>query len=142
VKKLEGVHPALVAKVTRILFASAELGFPMLVTDGVRTAAEQAALYAQGRTVPGPDVSPSRPMGRTVTNSDGVRKPSNHQVKADGFGHAVDLCFLVDGKPSWDDALPWYLYGAMAKALGLEWGGAWRSKLVDRPHIELPEDVT
>lgn len=125
--KLEGVHPVLVDKVTRILMASAELGFPMLVTDGVRTVMQQQALYAQGRTAP----------GKIVTYMDGVKRPSNHQPKADGFGHAVDCAFLVDGKPSWDAGLPWGLYGAMAKALGLTWGGSWKS-IVDKPHIELP----
>jgi peptidoglycan L-alanyl-D-glutamate endopeptidase CwlK len=124
--KLDGVHPALVEKTGRILAAMSALGFPMLVTDGVRTVTEQAALYAKGRTAP----------GKIVTQCDGELKRSNHQVKADGFGHAVDCCFLVDGKPSWDDALPWRLYGETAKALGLKWGGFWTTP--DRPHVELP----
>ena len=130
ITKLEGVHPVLVEKVKRILHASAELGHPMLVTDGVRTEAQQQALYAKGRTAP----------GKKVTNADGVRAKSNHQVKADGFGHAVDLAFLADGKPSWAEHHPWMLLGAMAVALGLVWGGHWRTP--DRPHIELPETQT
>lgn len=125
--RLDGVHPHLVDRVTRMLHAMAELGFPMMVTDGVRTQAQQQALYAQGRTAP----------GKIVTNADGMTRKSNHQPKADGFGHAVDCCFLVDGKPSWDATLPWFLYGAMAKALGLTWGGDWKS-IIDKPHIELP----
>lgn len=124
--KLEGVHPALIEKVKRILHAMAELGYPMLVTDGVRTAEQQAALYAQGRTTP----------GKIVTYA----KVSNHQPKTDGFGYAVDCAFLVDGKPSWDDKLPWRLYGEAAKSQGLIWGGDWK-RLVDRPHIEMPERV-
>lgn len=130
IDKLAGVHPMLVEKVKRILYASAELGFPMLVTDGLRTDAEQAALYAKGRTAP----------GSIVTNADGVKKRSNHQAKADGFGHAVDCCFLVNGRPSWDQKLPWALYGEMAKSQGLVWGGDWTS-IVDRPHIELPPEA-
>lgn len=125
--KLLGVHPTLVAKVTRILNAMDALGFPMRVTDGVRTTEQQQALYAQGRTAP----------GAKVTNADGVVRKSNHQAKADGFGHAVDCCFLVNGKPAWSDTLPWTLYGAMAQALGLTWGGNWQS-IKDRPHVELP----
>jgi len=125
--KLADVHPDLVEKVTRMRAAMAYLRFPLLVTDGVRTDAEQAALYAQGRTTP----------GKIVTHCDGVTTRSNHQVHADGFGHAVDCCFLVDGKPSWGEKLPWALYGAMAKALGLKWGGDWTKP--DKPHIELSE---
>jgi peptidoglycan L-alanyl-D-glutamate endopeptidase CwlK len=127
VSRLEGVHPVLTDKVTRMLHALAELGFPMMVTDGVRTLAQQQALYAQGRSKP----------GKIVTNADGVRVKSNHQPKPDGYGHAVDCCFLVDGKPSWDGTLPWKLYGEMAKALGLSWGGDWKS-ITDKPHIEMP----
>ena len=124
--KLAGVHPTLVGRVVRILAAMEALGHPMCVTDGVRSATAQAALFAQGRTAP----------GRIVTNADGVTTKSNHQPKADGYGHAVDCCFLQDGKPSWDVSLPWAAYGALAQAVGLTWGGAW-AKLHDLPHIEL-----
>jgi peptidoglycan L-alanyl-D-glutamate endopeptidase CwlK len=124
VTKLEGVHPALVEKVKRILHAMAELGHPMVVTNGVRTQAEQDALYAQGRTKPGAIVT--------------YAKVSNHQPKADGFGRAVDCAFLIDGKPAWPEKAPWRLYGEMAKALGLVWGGDWK-RFTDRPHVEMPE---
>lgn len=127
--KLHGVHPILVAKVGQIQMAMTELRFPMVVTDGVRTDAQQAALYAQGRTAPGP----------VVTHADGVQHRSNHQTHADGYGHAVDMAFLdTNGRPSWDDSYPWALYGAMGKALRLVWGGEFTT-IPDRPHLELPE---
>lgn len=125
--KLAGVHPTLIAAVGKIQSAMGLLGFPMQVTDGVRSLAQQEALYAQGRTKP----------GHIVTNSDGVTNRSNHQQHADGFGHAVDCCFLVGGTPTWDVHMPWKLYGAMAEALGLRWGGSWAA-IHDLPHIELP----
>lgn len=128
-EKLVGVHPRLARIVPRILTAMELLGHPMLVTAGVRTAEEQAALYAQGRTAP----------GSIVTNADGVVKKSNHQPKGDGYGHAVDCAFVDDhGTASWADSHPWRLYGEMAKALGCKWGGDWTT-FTDRPHIELPE---
>ncbi len=128
IDKLTGVHPKLANAVTLIRLAMAQLGFTMIVTDGVRTLEQQQALYAQGRTTP----------GHIVTNADGVKVRSNHQAHGDGFGHAVDCTFIVDGKPSWDDSLPWRLYGEMAKSQGLRWGGEFIS-IVDNPHIELPE---
>lgn len=134
--KLIGVHPDLQQKVQQIIDAMAVLGLEMRVTDGVRTAGRQQELYAQGRTTPGPDVSSTRPLGRTVTNADGFLKLSNHQIKPDGFGHAVDCTFWVDGAPSWSEDLPWRLYGAMAMTLGLHWGGTWNKP--DKPHLELP----
>lgn len=128
--RLVGVHPDLKAAVMAILDAMDILGFPMFVTQGVRTVAEQQALYAQGRTVP----------GVIVTNADGVKKPSNHQAKADGYGHAVDLAFLDDPDTPkteiYDPAMPWDLMGLMAEKRGLTWGGRW-SGLVDLPHVEL-----
>jgi peptidoglycan L-alanyl-D-glutamate endopeptidase CwlK len=133
--KLQGVHPDLQVRVPKIIQAMAVLGYEMRVTDGVRTQDEQQELYAQGRTTPGPDVSFKRPLGRTVTNADGLSRRSNHQP-VQGFGKAVDCTFWIGGIPSWADDLPWELYGAMAKALGLKWGGDWKSP--DRPHIELP----
>jgi peptidoglycan L-alanyl-D-glutamate endopeptidase CwlK len=125
--RLTGVHPTLVMAVRKILIAMKFIGRPMMVTDGVRTLQKQQALYAQGRTAP----------GKIVTNADGILIRSNHQAKGDGWGYAVDLAFLRDGKPSWAEDHPWKLYGEMAKALGLRWGGDWKA-LNDRPHIELP----
>jgi peptidoglycan L-alanyl-D-glutamate endopeptidase CwlK len=79
--------------------------------------------------------------GPIVTNADGVVRRSNHQLHADGCGHAVDCTFLgANGKPQWVDSDPWAVYGACAKLLGLVWGGDWHS-IQDRPHIELPDGV-
>ncbi len=75
--------------------------------------------------------------GHIVTNCDGVLKRSNHQPHDDGFGHAVDCCFVLNGVPSWDTSLPWMLYGGMAQQQGLVWGGTFKT-LVDLPHVELP----
>lgn len=124
--KLTGVHPSLIAVAHRIQRSMAELNLSVAVTDGFRTVAQQAELYAQGRTT----------HGAIVTQCDGVKTRSQHQVQADGFGHAVDFCFLVDGKPSWSDELPWRLLGEMAKSQGCLWGGDWKHP--DRPHIEWP----
>lgn len=130
--RLEGVHPELVEKVTRILQAMELLGFPMMVTEGLRSEQRQQQLYAQGRTIP----------GKIVTHLDGKVRKSNHQAKPDGYGHAVDCAFLVDidgdgpDDPSWAERHPWALFGAMAKSQGLIWGGDWKT-LRDRPHVEM-----
>lgn len=132
-KKLQGTHHELQARIIRTVTIMALLGHRMMVTDGVRTMAQQQALFAQGRSGPGP----------IVTRADGVDNRSNHQQKLGtsrfaGFGAAADLCFLDGaGKPTWDRTYPWSLYGTIAKAQGLVWGGDWPSK--DRPHVELFE---
>ena len=124
--KLDGVHPELVERLVRVMTWMNLIGFQMLVTDGVRTLEEQQALYAKGRTEP----------GQIVTDCDGIHKISNHQVKIDGFGHAVDCCFIVGGKASWDDILPWEVYGSVAKYHGLKWGIKLANGTIDRPHVE------
>jgi peptidoglycan L-alanyl-D-glutamate endopeptidase CwlK len=124
-RRLRGVHPQLAEKIATLLDDMAAAGFPMFVAQGVRTTLQQQALYAQGRTV----------KGLRVTNADGVVKKSNHQPKADGFGHAVDLAFV--GPVPFADEHPWELMVQRAEALGLKWGGRWTS-LPDRPHVELP----
>lgn len=126
-RRMLGLHPDLREALIALLAAMDELGHPMTITDALRSTAQQQALYAIGRTTP----------GKPVTNCDGVTKRSNHQAQADGFGHAVDCAFLdAHGQPTWNEASPWRLYGEAAKALGLRWGGEFRT-LVDQPHVEL-----
>lgn len=115
------------------------------LTSGVRTTKEQQALYAQGRTT----------KGAVVTKVDGVKKKSNHQVKADGFGHAVDFCPFIGGTLAWNNTAAFIAIAlhikAKAKALGIpvRWGADWDNDgitkaqgdkdetFVDLPHFEL-----
>ena len=105
------------------------------IIEGVRTTARQQALYAQGRTV----------KGVKVTNADGVKRKSNHQTKADGYGHAVDLYPFVDGKVRITE--PYVIHNlrtiathikAKAKRLGIKitWGGDWK-RPYDPPHFQI-----
>lgn len=111
-KRLEGVHPALTAVVEA---AIAHTPVDFMITEGLRTAARQAALVKAGAS-------------RTTR--------SRHLT-----GHAVDVAALVDGQVRWD----WPLYGRIAEAFKaaaldlktpLIWGGDWKT-LRDGPHFEL-----
>jgi len=129
IDRLIGVHPTLVTAITEILDAMAAAGHPMFVVQGVRTVAQQQALYARGRTTP--------PIGSKfiVTMKDGVTHRSNHQPHADGYGHAVDCAFSGVVNP-FGDQMPWEDYGKRVEAAGLIWGGRW-SHPHDSPHAEL-----
>lgn len=121
---LSNVHPYLKLAVIRALALSAvDFG---VSAPAVRTAAEQNALYQQGRTKP----------GKKVTDKDGYKDKSNHQVTADGTGHAVDLTAWVDDK--WDPET-WPLYHEIAWAMcqaatelgfRIRWGGNWNEDLM------------
>lgn len=123
---LGGVHPDLVGKITRVLAAMAALGYPMKIVQGLRTVEEQQALYAQGRT----DLT-----RKVVTNCDGVKNKSRHQARSNGLGGAVDCAFA--GADPFGEKQPWAAYGACVEAVGLVWGGHWKT-IVDRPHAEMP----
>jgi hypothetical protein len=118
-QQLSKVHPELARRVRLVIAQLAADGIALLVHDGLRTFAEQDALYAQGRTV----------KGRIVTHAKGGQ--SNHN-----YGLAVDLVPVLNGRPSWDwPADVWKKLGRAAEAQGLEWGGRW--KMVDMPHVQL-----
>lgn len=123
--RLRGCHPELKARVVRLVEALAHEGLHVILTQGVRSVAQQQALYAQGRYKP----------GKIVTNCDGLVKVSNHQPKADGYGYAVDVAWVIEGRVTWEG--PWETLGQMAHTHGLVWGGTW-TRFPDRPHLELP----
>jgi len=119
--RLAKVHPELATRITKTAATLAARGTTIEVVQGLRTYAEQDALYAQGRTKP----------GKKVTNARGGQ--SNHN-----FGLAVDVCPFVSGKPNWDaPQTTWERIGEAGEAEGLEWGGNW-SSIVDMPHLQLP----
>jgi peptidoglycan L-alanyl-D-glutamate endopeptidase CwlK len=129
-QRLRGIHPDLCQKIDVIFGHLEARGHPLFVVMGIRTAIEQHKLWQQGRPSQG-----GAPGSKIVTYKDGYLQKSNHQPKADGFGHAVDCAFI--GPDPFSVGHPWGWYGDAAKALGLVWGGDWQT-LVDRPHIELP----
>lgn len=101
-----------------------EKGIECKYISGHRTYAEQDALYAKGRTAPGPIVTKAR---------GGF---SNHN-----FGVAVDVgLFLPDGRYLGDTPFYRDIGKVVAKFPTLEWGGDW--KFVDEPHIQWKTGLT
>lgn len=132
-KTLEGVHPKLVEVMKKAITDSP---YDFTIIQGLRTVADQKALYAQGRTKP----------GKIVTYCDGVKYPSNHQAKPDGYGHAIDIVIVDKTKKDgfdWDTTSKYKKVAdhvlAVAKELGInvKWGGNWSEKKRDDPHFEL-----
>lgn len=128
-RNLKGIHPDLVKVMTEAIKDSP---VDFTITDGIRTVSEQAALYAQGRTKP----------GKVVTHVDGINKKSNHQIKADGYGYAVDLYPFKNGSVQVNDADGLKVIAVHIKSvakklnINVEWGGDWIS-FKDFPHFEL-----
>ena len=125
---LQGVHPQLVAVVHRAIQITTQ---DFSVLKSVRTQAEQNALYAQGRTKPGPVVT--------------WTLHSKHIPGADGYSHAVDLFPGDWNTPAKFDAVAKAVFTAAAElGVSIRWGADWdrdgkpREKgETDSPHFEL-----
>lgn len=84
------------------------------------------ALYAQGRTEPGPIVTRAK-AGQSAHN----------------YGFAIDVVPLVNGKPDWNGHdLIWQEIGQIGQRRGMRWYGAPQAKFPELPHFEHPDWLT
>lgn len=128
-KKL--LYPELQAKIALLEKDLEKENIKIGWAETLRTKAEQDNLYAKGRSKPGPK----------VTNAPGDSYRSMHQ-----WGIAADFYLIMDidgdGQTK-DDAYnnakkTFNRVGQVAKKLGLEWGGDWKS-IRDLPHLQLSQ---
>jgi len=120
--RLAEVHPELSRRVQNL---ASQLDFPIRVTYGIRSVAQQDALWSIGRDAAG------NVIGRTVTDAKGTA--SNHVM-----GLAADIVpmDLVDGDPDWNEnSASWQRIVALAPTCGLRDGKSFK----DEPHLELIE---
>ena len=109
--ELKGVHPDLIKVVERAIEITEQ---DFTVFDGIRTAADQRALYKRG-----------------ASQRDGYRRKSQHQKQPSGYGEAVDLVPWINGKPVWDWDAIYIIADAVVTAarqldVPLRWGGCWQ----------------
>ena len=106
-------------KACRAFLAACEKeGLPVLITETYRSQERQDYLYAQGRTR----------AGKVVTWT----RNSRHTGRM-----AWDICKNVKGQ-EYADAAFFVKCGAIAKRLGITWGGIWDTP--DQPHFEVTKD--
>jgi len=129
-QRIEKLHPSVRVEVSKIIEEcdKALTGRAKVrIAQGMRTFAEQDALYAQGRTA----------KGDKVTNAKGGQSIHN-------YGFAVDIVMIIDGKvASWDTAKDWdgdkisdwKEVVQVFKNNGWNWGGDWTS-FKDLPHFD------
>ena len=144
-EKLRGVHPQLVKLMTE---AVKESPYDFRIVQGVRTAEYQNGLYQQGRTVFFD--KEGNPL-KKVTNCDRFKNKSNHQAKADRYGHAIDIfiCGVVENgtyrkfttAEGYDNkkifAVVKHIKEVAQKLeIPVKWGGD-RSKFKDYSHFEI-----
>jgi hypothetical protein len=100
------------------LKAVLEAGIRARIIGGSRTFAQQDALYAKGRTVP----------GARVTNARGGFSYHN-------FGIAWDIGLFDEAGKYLNQSDDYKKAGKIGRELGLEWGGDWTG-IVDQPHFQ------
>lgn len=126
-RRLADLHPALQLPAEQFLGDCADAGYDVLVTCTYRSNAEQAAAYAQGRTVPGKIVTNAKP-GQSLHNTTLHGKPA---------AQALDVVPLRFGKPVWDSKDPaWQAIGKIGEANGFEWAGRWK-RMREFPHFQM-----
>lgn len=117
--KLKGVHPKLVQL---ILTAIKTSPIDFIVTCGVRSLTDQQKAFKEKKS-----------------KCDGIINKSNHQVKSDGLGHAVDLAPLpvnYNNTKKFDELAVHIKKVAKDLKINIRWGGDFKS-IVDKPHYEL-----
>lgn len=125
--QLNWVHPELVRRVRLLAQKCEENNIIIRVSRGLRTYAEQDALYEQGRTTP----------GEIVTHAKGGYSAHN-------FAYAVDIVPGKDGfpvfTPDWDGLdIKWKNVLMLGRVCHLAEGAQWRTLPVDKPHFYLEE---
>ncbi len=127
ISRIAKIHPKLRSEAANILIEIQSKGIDIRITQGLRTTAEQDALYAQGRTKP----------GGIVTKAKGGSSFHN-------YGLAVDFCLLhKDGTISFnltedidkDGKKDWLEVVEVFKKYEWTWGGDFKS-ILDTPHFE------
>lgn len=116
-ENLIGVHPDLV-KVIRRAIEITPIDFG--VSEGIRADSLQRKYVEEG-------------VSSTMN--------SLHLVQQDGYGHAVDLFILIEGKVSWEHkhfrkVIQAVFTAAIESGVQIEAGALWR-EFLDSPHIQL-----
>lgn len=120
-RRLSDLRPQFRAKAEAWLRDCEAAGLDILVYCTLRTHEEQAALYAKGRTSPGPKVTYAKP-GESAHN----------------HGLALDFVPLLDGKPDWRaGSLEYKKAVQLAEARGMESASKW-TRFKEWPHLQEP----
>lgn len=109
-RKIEDLHPYVADLCKSFIEKCDEVGIDILITSTYRDFESQDALYAQGRTKPGP----------WVTNAKAGQSFHNYRV-------AFDFVPIVNGKADWNNTITFRKCGEIAESIGLEWAGKWKS---------------
>lgn len=122
-ERIGKLHPAIRQAAINFICRLQTLYPGIRIAQGLRTFAEQDALYSQGR---------NGNSGQKVTNAKGGQSYHN-------YGVAFDIVNIVGNEVNYD--FDWQQVSDIGKECGFEWGGDWIS-IPDRPHFQITYGYT
>lgn len=120
----------------RTEFAKASVGFYLELSEVHRSPEQQLELFKKGRSLDSSGRWVVTAKEQVLTNCDGYKVVGRHNYYP---AHAIDVVVVSNstGKALWTPSRYQCLL-EIARRLGLEWGGAWKT-FVDAPHIQCRE---
>ena len=122
-ERIGKLHPAIRQAAINFICRLQTLYPGIRIAQGLRTFAEQDALYSQGR---------NGNSGKIVTNAKGGQSYHN-------YGVAFDIVNIVGNEVNYD--FDWQQVSDIGKECGFEWGGDWVS-IPDKPHFQITYGYT
>lgn len=123
-RDIADLHPRVAAMCRAFIAACRKEGIDVIITSTYRDAASQDALYAQGRTKPGP----------RVTNARAGQSWHNYRC-------AFDFVPIIGGKAQWNNDDLLNRCGTIAEKVGLEWAGRWL-RMKEKLHCQFTGGLT
>lgn len=123
-RDVNDLDPRVATKCLALIDACRDAGIDLIVTSTYRDSESQDAIYAQGRTKPGP----------IVTKAKSGQSWHNYRL-------AFDVVPVVNGKAVWNDATLWNKIGRLGVAVGLEWAGNW-TRFKEMAHFQWTGGLT
>lgn len=109
-RDIKELHPIVQSMCNSFISKCKDVGIDVIITSTYRDKESQDKLYSQGRSEP----------GNKVTNAKGGQSFHNWRV-------AFDFVPIISGKAQWNDISLFKRCGDIAKSVGLEWAGDWKS---------------
>jgi peptidoglycan L-alanyl-D-glutamate endopeptidase CwlK len=126
-RSLDDLNPHVKLLAETLLKRAAAAGIPLTVICTLRSMDEQAALYAQGRTRPGPIVTYARPGYSFHNFGLALDVVPTRLITLKNWGETPD--YREEARAIWDQL------GSIGVDAGFVWGGDFTT-LKDRPHFE------
>ena len=136
IERAKKLHPAVRDEVVALI-DTVEANFPanikVRIVQGLRTIAEQDALYAQGRTKPGARVTNAK--GGSSYHNYGMAIDVALMYDKDNNGSFETLSWDINADQDNDKVKDWQEIVKIFEAAGWFWGGKF-SSIKDYPHLE------